>query len=278
MVLKKNYKLEYFFDNQISIVEAFLDEEINEIEIGFIRINYNKNIIYISTLENRIFSVINEKEIIIMRPLQYDYIDNIFLYYKITYIFSKFYYIKHNINYIPYYCEINSKHMCYPKLNIHELLEINSNKNGILFYSLPLIKFINQNSINGYYKEFYLLLSEKSPSEIKEILIRIYENNDIYVSCKDFLGIDFYDFFQPSAGIIDNEINRKLYAKTCSNYRHIKSPFQTGKDIMNFLFFLAYIMNKKKLIRRDDSHISDCDAPYSVIRLSLGLDVIGMEA
>ena len=166
--------------------------------------------------------------------------------------------------------------MCYPKINVGELLKMKVHGNNYLFNKLPLI-LIKQEYYSNY-KEFYLSLSDNSPSAIKEILIRIYSNDEmIVISCIDFIGVYFGELIKLSSFIKDGIINRINYDNNCKKIRNIVSPLQNGKEMLKSLLFLAWISNQCQVSRTDDSKIPGCIAPYIMIRLALNKDALGVE-
>ncbi len=129
------------------------------------------------------------------------------------------------------------------------------------------------------YKEFYLTLSDNSPSKIKDILLRIGEDDKfLYMSCSNYFkfgGINDIELYEHPIDY-SYTVNRVFYDKGCNHLRKLTNPLQSGKDVLKFLYFLSYNLHIGKVTRTDASHIPNCEAPFIIVRLSLGLDALGV--
>ena len=194
---------------------------------------------------------------------------------EILMIFSIIFYKKYDSSLLFTTDLIAEDKISYPRIFIEDFLLLSKRENK-LYDNLPVV---STNENGDIYKEFYLTLSDNSPSKIKDILLRIGEDDKfLYMSCSNYFkfgGINDIELYEHPIDY-SYTVNRVFYDKGCNHLRKLTNPLQSGKDVLKFLYFLSYNLHIGKVTRTDASHIPNCEAPFIIVRLSLGLDALGV--
>ena len=185
---------------------------------------------------------------------KYDMIPTRF--YGLLLILSKIYYERYRKDLRQHECDISINHTCYPKFTIQELYDMKYQSNEYLYDKIPVIPMIYRDL---KWKKFFISLSPESKSEMKEILIRIIENDEVItIECSDYLGFGKYHSVNLSLSKGEYDINRTEYNYSCGKFRKMICPLQSGKSVLKLLYLLAWFMNVDSLVRTDMSMIVDC--------------------